>query len=524
MGTVMSLTLEAMLNLPSLKDASVVAGRGALSRTITSISVLEYAEPTVVQNEFFEALEFGGNEIVISALASIADDVEAQKTVVRRLAEAGEVGLILFYLGIFVKDVDPELKRLADELSFALIVMPPLRKDLRYGDVITEVMEAIVKGDSINYVSEFLEQISMLPPELRTMKTALRMLRDKTRTSFILSDASSDILEVCTWPRDRETLHRRLLEEGRIPSSWWFRKLQVPVNHGRGMSLYAFRESGEPIEETQLREIVDMVHLFLSIWAKDYGEAVISELVSSILKDEPIKMRRLAAMFSINIKELNTMWVVEPGKKDVQKLEAAMHRIAGSYVRRPIMDVYEGFVVLFLKDGMKLSMLKTEMEELLKDIPGARLVMCGNLETTTDVRKAYLQVMKGLPVVPDLFPNEKAVQFEDIVFINRMQAIVEEGEENIAATLRPLSLLSGCEMGGELVKTLSTYLLDGGMSTQRTAFLISLHNNTVKYRISRIEEILGYPVDSFPSCIALYEACALKRMIDTGPLSKWTRT
>ena len=520
----MSLTLEAMLNLPSLKDASVVAGRGALSRTITSISVLEYAEPTAVQNEFFEALEFGGSEIVISALASISDDVGAQKTVVRRLAEAGEVGLILFYLGIFVKELDPELVRLADELSFALIVMPPSRKDLRYSDVITEVMEAIVKGDSMNYVSEFLEQISMLPPELRTMKTALRMLRDKTRTSFILSDSSSEILEVCAWPRDRETLHRRLLEEDGIPSSWWFKKLSVPVNNGRGMNLYVFRESGEAMEEARLREIVDMVHLFLSIWAKDYGEAVISELVSSILKDEPIKMRRLAAMFSINIRELNTMWVVEPGTNDVHKLEAAMHSLVESYVRRPIMDVYEGFVVLFLKDGMKISMLKTEIEELLKDIPGSRLVMCGHLETTTDVRRAYLQVMKGLAAVPELFPNGKTVQLEDIGFINRIQAIVEEGEESIAKTLRPLNLLSDYEIGGELIRTLSAYLLDGGMSTQRTASMISLHNNTVKYRISRIEEILGYPVDSFPSCIALYEACALKRLIDMGPLSKWTRT
>lgn len=516
----MSLTLESMLELPSLRDARLVAGSASLSRTVTSISVLEYAEPTSVQNDFFEALEFGGSEIVISALSSIFDDVEAQKTVIRRLAEAGEVGLILFYLGIFVKKLDPELIKLADELSFALIVMPPFRKDLRYSDVITEVMEAIVKSESMNYVPEFLEQISLLPPELRTMKTALRMLRDKTRSSFILSDSSSNILEVCAWPRDRENLHRQLLEENRIPSSWWFKKLSIPVSHGRGMSLYAFRENGEAMDDGQLKEIVDMVHLFLSIWAKDYGEAVISELVSSILKDEPIKMRRLAAMFSINIKELNTMWIVDSGQEDAIRLEAKLRHLVEPYVHRPIMDLYEGMIVLFLKDGMKLSILKAEIDELLKNIHGSSLILCEHLETTTDVRRAYLQVIKGLSIVPKLFLNSKVVQLADIKFINHMQSVIEDGEESIAKTLYPLRLLSGYEMGDELIRTLSAYLLDGNMSTQQTASIISLHNNTVKYRISRIEELLGYPVDKFPACIALYEACALKRMIDIGPLSK----
>ena len=42
----------------------------------------------------------------------------------KRLAEGGEVGLILYYVGVYLKKIDPRLVSLADEMDFVLIVMP----------------------------------------------------------------------------------------------------------------------------------------------------------------------------------------------------------------------------------------------------------------------------------------------------------------------------------------------------------------------------------------------------------------
>ena len=138
----MSVTVEDLLRLPSLRGAELVAGRGAGKKLVSSISVLEYADPNVLQAELFRNNEFFGSEIVITGFLNIPRDVEAQCANLRRLADAGEVGLILFYVGVFMPEVDPKLMALADEKDFALIVMPRGRMDLRYSDVICEVMEA----------------------------------------------------------------------------------------------------------------------------------------------------------------------------------------------------------------------------------------------------------------------------------------------------------------------------------------------------------------------------------------------
>ena len=45
----MSVTVEDLLRLPSLRGAELVAGQGAGKKLVSSISVLEYADPSVLQ-------------------------------------------------------------------------------------------------------------------------------------------------------------------------------------------------------------------------------------------------------------------------------------------------------------------------------------------------------------------------------------------------------------------------------------------------------------------------------------------
>ena len=69
--------------------------------------------------------------------------------------------------------------------------------------------------------------------------------------------------------------------------------------------------------------------------------------------------------------------------------------------------------------------------------------------------------------------------------------------------------------GGDtnLVGTLETYLLDAQMSVTTTAEKMFLHKNTIKYRIQRIADHLGFVPGSFPETIPLFTACALNRLL-----------
>lgn len=130
----MAVTVADLLKLPSLRNAEVVAGKGGLQKIVSSISVLESVDPEVLNDALFHNDEFNGSEIVITSFINIKDDVELQCRNIRRHAEGGEVGLILYYVGVFMKDIDPRLIALANQLDFTLICMPRNRMDLRYSE------------------------------------------------------------------------------------------------------------------------------------------------------------------------------------------------------------------------------------------------------------------------------------------------------------------------------------------------------------------------------------------------------
>ena len=159
----MSLTVAQLVELPCLRRAKVLAGHSGLDRIVNSITVLEYANPTPMQKTLFESIDFWGGELILTGFCNVADDVEAQCANIRMFAAAGEVGMVLYYVGLILPRVDPRLIQLADELGFVLICMPENEPNLRYSEVIHEAMDAIVRDELNNptFTIDLLEQMTI---------------------------------------------------------------------------------------------------------------------------------------------------------------------------------------------------------------------------------------------------------------------------------------------------------------------------------------------------------------------------
>ena len=179
----MSITIADVMKLPSMRGAEVLGGKKGLYRIVTSISVLEYAQVNATQTELLSNIDFVGNELAITGFLNNPDDVELQCANIRRMAAVGEVGLILFYVGVVMKDVDQQLIDVADALDFALICMPRGQLNQRYSEVICEVMELIHRDQmsGANLVVELLERAGSLPAHQRTVDSLLRMLADRLK-------------------------------------------------------------------------------------------------------------------------------------------------------------------------------------------------------------------------------------------------------------------------------------------------------------------------------------------------------
>lgn len=76
-----------------------------------------------------------------------------------------------------------------------------------------------------------------------------------------------------------------------------------------------------------------------------------------------------------------------------------------------------------------------------------------------------------------------------------------------------LQPLLTADTSDDLADTLATYLLDSDGSMQKTGDYLYLHKNTVKYRINKVKQRLGYDIGKMPEAYALYQAVALNRLM-----------
>lgn len=506
----MSLTVRKVLELPSLRGAKLAAGASALERTVSSVSVLEYSTPNETQNRLFEAINFEGNELVITAFSSICDDVEAQKNAIRRLSEAGEVGLLLYYVGTFVPYIAEDVVKTADSLNFALIEMPH-SMSLRYSDAISEISEAILKEEKeeSNFVTEILEDVSLLPPELRSVSTVLRMLRDRLRASLILSDTSGNVINISTFPHGRENELKDCMETGAPDSSWYVFRTVIQGKGIKPLTLTIIRENGSPLLQHQISMTVETLHLFLVIWSPNHGEAIIAELVRAILQDESLRMRRLAAMFSIDVKSLDTMFVLR-SRKDMETMLEKVKTEISPYVSRPIVDLYNGSIVLFLASNLGNGIIEA-ISDLLSD-KDCLLAKAFDLRDTGEVRKAFLEIQASMSTAARVY-GKNVLNLADIQLVNCFFPIIEKGEEEIAKVLSPLRIIEESEDAEILMQTLETFFLDTDLSTLQTSKLLNVHNNTVKYRIRRISGLMHADIAKAPQSVVLYRAMMMRRIL-----------
>ena len=528
----MSICVADVLKLPSMRGARVLGGARGLSRIVSSISVLEYAEVNGVQRELMKNIDFVGNELALTGFMNNPDDVELQCVNIERMAEVGEVGLILFYVGVVMKRVDERLIELADRINFPLICMPEGRMNQRYSEVICEVMELIHRDrmSSASLVTELLDQAAGLPAHQRTVDSMLRILADRLHASVVLMDSDRRVLNEAAWPRALSAaVKAELLRAAYPPYAAWSRYERLNMNlyrdviqtrDGHAMDMLIFKE-GETPDVVRTREAVEVVQLAVSIWSGRHDHIVVGELVRAILQDEPLKMRRLADIFHVDIASINSMWILSGAdaqdRAKLPELTDAVRRDTQTFSPSTIADVYDGALVVFMTGPGSLQETRALTDALVHLLRErgvcASLTRCHALNTTTRVREAFLTHQAGISAARSIFPGRDVFSLEHIAFARQCQERIERGEEAVAEALRGLEPLRPGGAEENLLSTLECFLLDAEMSVTRAAERLYLHKNTVKYRLQRIADQLGFVPGDFPETMPLYLACALNRLL-----------
>lgn len=525
------ITVADVMKLPSMYGATILAGHAGISNPVESVTVLEYGQITSTLDELFSQTEFQENALIISSFATIADDVDAQCENIRRYHAIGCVGFILFYIGLILPSVDDRVIACCNELDLVLITMPGDIRTHKYSDVIGDIYYAIFKDQQAgsNYVSTLIRRFSNLPAEQRNTGTLLRMLSNHLQASIILTDYKKSISNIVCWPQSLSELLSKELKK-QLQKMQGEQAVKISYDDGagylqhcptllegkEGFDLYTFKYN-ELLSREDLWQASEFVQLYSHIWNKDLGKFVTSELVRAIIDDDPLKMRRLADLFQINVAELNQMWVfasVDSSEPDLKLLRKCTEYFSGIY-KTVLVGYYESNMVIFAHApqtaGERDAIVQDFINESADSYSNYVVVCCDCLNTTNDAHNAYFDVMQYASFARSIYPQKRVFRPSDVAFAQ----ICAKETACRETQIRYLKIIEDIETTPELLTTLTAYLLDYESSMANTAKALCCHINTIKYRLNAIRDNTGYspskPADAYPLLIAV----AINRMRDS---------
>lgn len=96
----MSITIEQAIKLPSLRNATVVAGKNGLDKNILTITVLECSELTAEVDALYDNIKYMGSELAITSFYGVRNDVESQLKILHEIRLRGGNAVLYNRFGV----------------------------------------------------------------------------------------------------------------------------------------------------------------------------------------------------------------------------------------------------------------------------------------------------------------------------------------------------------------------------------------------------------------------------------------
>lgn len=526
-------TVKDILQLPSLRGAEVLTGKNNLNRTVSSLSVLE-----VSNFDFFSKAnqavqeEWYAEELVISSFYSIKDSVEKQCETIQHLHDLGELGLILYYVGIIMPEIPEEVLQLADSQDFIIICMPKNDYSLRYNEVIYEVMETIVSNQTVNdnFVKEALEKVSLLPEHMRSVEITLKLLSDRLKANILLTNLHFEVVNQIMWPRNssldvlkviRECSQhivngRTVIQEVDINTlSCFVEYKSIQQKNGELLYLFVIKENTK-LPAKVIDKISEVVQVAINLWGDKHDEVSEYALVKAIINDESDKMRRLANLLNIDVSAIQMMWLVYINDLSNEKsIRDELEEELSKYYKTAVIQTIDHCIIVLLGNYLYKHPefeIAAEFIETTNYYPQiSEIVYAPKMRNTQDVRRMYQLVNKVGKKVHTIYPMRKLYTTAEVRSMDRAIDFSKQGEEKIEEWL---SIISPIVNDEESLRTLMTFLLDAKGNFDECGRLLFIHKNTVKYRIRKISELIGCDVTAYSEFYDVYIACMIYRVVN----------
>jgi len=542
----MIITVREALQLPALKDAALVAGEKGLSRAITSVNIMEVPDIARFVKE---------DEFLVTTTYPIKDDVHAQERLIPLLVEKGVAALAI--KPVFYGNQIPEVMiDQADKLGFPLIQLP---LNASFNEVINPILGEILNRQAIilrrnNEVHRAftdivlqggsLKDIANLLSELQNAPVSIHTSRFRLLTTAAPKDSEDDESIIDHLATLSEELGNSIAAKfGRISikiNGEYFDIHVQPVPVAGEDYAYLIVWLGQDthyetnvveqaatviaLEIVKMRTIAETERRFRSHFIEEILQGRITSKTDILSRGEQYGWD-LSAKYTPVLIEIvdhdNPLAAVKDQEyplRVVRRLWTAVLHVTSDNSRIITVDVGARILLLVRTDGGEddETFIQRLVRRIQKDIsPDRRTIGTGigrTLKDIMDLKKGFEQALKALEI-GQLVNGKGTITHYDELGIYRVLSIYGTHPEMAKFSEELLGeLLKSDKLNGtDYVNTLDAFLRTN-CNLREASSQLYIHYNTLRYRLSKIEEIAGVDLNSSEDRLSLQLSLRIVRL------------
>ncbi|GAA4656016.1 PucR family transcriptional regulator [Arthrobacter cryoconiti] len=478
----MALSLADLLSVPALSLKNLGSVRTPLIAPIDWVAVTELENPQAF---------LSGGELVLTTGAR-QGTADAQRSFVRQIRRAGAVG-IGFGIGFEHETVPVALIAEANRWGVPVVEVPYSTPFIAIGKLVADARSA----DHYSKLERLLREHQVLARALLTgggLPALLRKLAAMVASELVISQYGGEVFSTApgTTPEE-DNWHAVALSTGkRDASTLWLKR---PF-HDDGIVDYA-----RGLISIELNNLIQRRHT-----ARQIAGQVLSDVIRGTLESADAAAR--LENVQVNPAAKNFVLLVDAGGEkfatlSTMTLPCELESAVAAVVRS---DESNELLVIVPASHRDPAVLGRALSHQMHDVGiNAPVGIGGAYSQANGLRWSYFEAReaatRGLAVnVPErLSLTSLLLASEDVPMADMA-----------AEAIGPLAAFDATH-SAELMDTLDTYLRLNG-SVAAVAEALTLHRNTVRYRLTQIAELTGYDPAVTPDRVQLWLALAVRRL------------
>lgn len=523
----LGITVEKILQLSTWSETRLIGGQQGVKRIVKHVNIMEVPD-------ILDWVKDG--EFLLTTAFAIKDDLEAQNSLIPRLAAKGLAGLAI-KPGRYIKEIPKLMIQQAEELNFPLIELP-------FDKAFSELMNPIY-GEIFHYShADFLDK-SMATHEL-LMEIVLQgggldeianSISSLIKNPVMIVNSFGEMLVAANWnyPYQHSWIFER--KSGRFEiqevnlKTKRFRLISFPITAGQKNYGYILI-----LETTRFLEQIDLISIerastiaaleiinqqAITEVERRYLNEYLYDLLHDRLENIEIMLSRARDLRLEPKKSYGVVvlyFVDESGKEMarqiIRRVEEGMKVIIGDWGSQLIIlwPLFSQHKFRYLSQDtnfmQKLEFTNKYLEE--RDLH-YYMGIGTSYQKFSQLAKSYQEASKAVKIARMMDKRNKFIFYENLGVYRLFENIQRAELEQYMSELFDSLIQYDQRHQTGLIETLKTYFeVDGNL--KKVAKNLYLHYNTVLYRMERIQEITGIDLRDWDSRLGL--EIALKIYLD----------